>query len=159
MLAACFPFIVPAWRLSFVVAAGLTDWMDGWLARRLDVRSTSGRLLDAVADKLFVFAVLMVLVTDTQIDLWQAGLVLSRDLVVGGVAAYAALTHQWDAFRRMVPRVPGKIATALQFGWFIALLVPLDAAVVPLFVLTAGASVVVAGDYLDQFARAMRARR
>ena len=52
---------------SAVVFAGLTDWLDGYLARVWEQQSTLGRMLDPIADKLLVGAVLMMLVHDNTI--------------------------------------------------------------------------------------------
>ncbi|MHC5114604.1 MAG: CDP-alcohol phosphatidyltransferase family protein [Planctomycetota bacterium] len=156
--AAIFPMIGPAWRLPLVVAAAVTDWLDGLVARRFHVRSVSGALLDAIADKIFGLSVLITLVVAGEIGWWQLVLVIVRDIAVGFTAAYAAGTRDWARFKEMPPRVTGKVTTALVFLWFLTLTAPWSWAVAartPLFVLTAASSAVAAVDYLYHFVRAL----
>ena len=70
------------------VLASLTDWFDGWLARRLNQTSAFGAFLDPVADKLMVCAVLVILV-----DLERVGAVIGI-IIVGREIAVSAL-REW----------------------------------------------------------------
>ena len=163
-LAAFFPFCPGTWRLGVVVAAALSDFLDGQIARRYRVTTTKGGLLDAVADKLFVVAVLVTLSLDDFLLWWQAAMVLARDFTIGGVATYAALTRQWSAFRRMTPRPLGRATTVSQFALFCWLLLPWRYADVlswrlsgtVILWLAAGLSLLAAGDYLLHLLRAVR---
>ena len=74
-------------------AAGVTDWLDGHMARRWEQQSEIGRFLDPIADKLLVSATLMVLVADTGISgwsLWAAIVILSREILVSGLREFLA---------------------------------------------------------------------
>ena len=51
VLAAGFWALPPSWRLAAVIAGGLSDWLDGFIARRFGVTSVAGGLLDGIADK------------------------------------------------------------------------------------------------------------
>lgn len=76
----------------FVVAA-ITDWLDGYLARRLEQQSTLGRMLDPIADKLIVGAALIMLVHDRTIDgvsIWAAIIILCREILVSGLREFLA---------------------------------------------------------------------
>ncbi|MDQ8699453.1 CDP-diacylglycerol--glycerol-3-phosphate 3-phosphatidyltransferase [Hyphomicrobium sp. LHD-15] len=76
----------------FVVAA-ITDWLDGYLARRLAQQSTLGRMLDPIADKLIVGAALIMLVHDRTIDgmsIWAAVVILCREILVSGLREFLA---------------------------------------------------------------------
>ncbi len=161
-LAAIFPFISAEheywhWRVVVVAAAGFSDWLDGFVARRYGAKSPSGVLLDAVADKLFVFSVVLTLTLTGTLQWWQTLLVIARDLAVGFVAAYVAGKRDWPAFRRLVPRLPGRLTTGFQFALFMAVLIwPKTTFMTAVLGLTVCCSVLAALDYLGQFARALR---
>jgi cardiolipin synthase len=75
------------------VAAAITDWLDGYLARRLAQQSTLGRMLDPIADKLIVGAALIMLVHDRTIDgwsIWAAIVIMCREILVSGLREFLA---------------------------------------------------------------------
>jgi phosphatidylglycerophosphate synthase len=160
-LAIAFPWSPPLWRAPIVIVAGFTDWLDGFIARNFGARSANGALLDAVADKLFALSVLLTLAGTAEITWWQMGLVIARDLAVLLVAIYVALRRRWAAFRRLVPRVPGKVTTGCQFAFFLAMLLPQAGPAVRTGALwvTVACSLLAAADYLRQFALALREDR
>ncbi|MCH8343028.1 MAG: CDP-alcohol phosphatidyltransferase family protein [Planctomycetes bacterium] len=161
-LAVIFPLIPAAWqgiRVVVVVAGGASDWIDGRIARRYAVTTPLGGLLDAVADKLFVFMVIATLTWEGQLLLWQAAMVLARDFAIAFVAAYAAAQKDWPAFKRMRPRPLGKVTTFAQFALILAVLIQLDKmAMVIVAAVTIGVSLLTASDYLYQFALELRRR-
>jgi phosphatidylglycerophosphate synthase len=158
VLAGLFPFVHGLARPWVVIGGGLSDWLDGLIARRFDVKSVSGALLDGIADKLFVVSVLLTLALEGRILWWEVLLLLTRDLAVAFMAAYAAWFRQWASFRHMRSHVPGKLATALVFAWFITLFTEWAApAEWPLFWLTVAVSVLAALDYFVLFVAARRA--
>ncbi len=67
----------------FLLAAG-TDWLDGYLARRLNQVTELGKFLDPLVDKLLVFAPLLVLIELGQIPAWGVFLILARELTIAG---------------------------------------------------------------------------
>jgi CDP-diacylglycerol--glycerol-3-phosphate 3-phosphatidyltransferase len=67
----------------FLIAAG-TDWLDGYLARRLDQVSDIGKFLDPLVDKLLVLAPLLALVELGQVPAWGVFLILARELTIAG---------------------------------------------------------------------------
>lgn len=71
------------------IAASLTDWLDGRMARRWNQVTRLGTLLDPVADKLLVAAALVALVQVDVIDAWIAVLIIGRELAVTGLRGVA----------------------------------------------------------------------
>jgi len=79
------------WTAAFVlfIAAAVTDWLDGWLARRWNQQSDLGRMLDPIADKLIVAAVLVALVLSyEELAMVAAVAIISRELVVAGLREF-----------------------------------------------------------------------
>lgn len=68
---------------GFAVAA-LTDWVDGYIARRFHQITDLGKVLDPLVDKLLVMAAVLGLVANGQIPAWGAFLLLGRELVISG---------------------------------------------------------------------------
>jgi phosphatidylglycerophosphate synthase len=156
-LAAAFPVTPGDWRLAVVAVAGFSDWLDGFVARRYGAKSPSGVLLDATADKLFVFSVLLTVTVEGMLQWWGMLLVIARDLAVAFVAAYVAVKRDWPAFRRLVPRLAGRLTTGFQFALFLSILLwPGETFTTVVFSLTALCSMLAAADYLGQFGKALR---
>jgi CDP-diacylglycerol--glycerol-3-phosphate 3-phosphatidyltransferase/cardiolipin synthase len=86
----------PAMRwiaLGLYVLAGVTDYLDGYLARAYSQQSSLGRMLDPIADKLLVAACLLMLVADGTIrswSIWAAIVILSREILVSGLREFLA---------------------------------------------------------------------
>jgi cardiolipin synthase len=79
--------------LGIYTAAAITDFFDGYLARAWSLQSSLGRMLDPIADKLLVAAVLLVLAADHTIagpSLWAAIVILCREILVSGLREYLA---------------------------------------------------------------------
>jgi cardiolipin synthase len=79
--------------LGLFVLAAVTDFFDGYLARAWEQQSSLGRMLDPIADKLLVSAVLMILVADGTIkswSIWAAIVILCREILVSGLREYLA---------------------------------------------------------------------
>lgn len=70
------------WALAVAVAAGLSDLLDGWLARRFGWQSRFGGLADPAADKILMVASYMTLAWLGYLPWWLFGLVILRDLVI-----------------------------------------------------------------------------
>ncbi|MBA2427182.1 MAG: CDP-alcohol phosphatidyltransferase family protein [Actinobacteria bacterium] len=85
-----------------------TDWLDGYLARRMDAVSELGRLLDPVADRIFIAALAVALVGAGELPLAVAAALVARDaLLVGGW-----LLLEGRGSRAIPVSLPGKVATA-----------------------------------------------
>lgn len=153
-LAIAFPILPSEWRLPALVVGGLSDWIDGLVARRYKAATSTGALLDAIADKVFTLSVLLTVLLHGYYSTqwWQGLVILARDLTVGAIALYAVIIRRFDAFRHMRPRLPGKITTTLVFLWLAALLAGAPPAMQwTLFTLAGAASVIAGLDYLLQF--------
>lgn len=99
------------WALSLLVLAGLSDALDGFLARRYGWLTRLGAMLDPVADKLFVVAVFLVFGLKGDLPWWLIALVMGRDvLIVLGAIAYRLFTGRLD----MRPLIISKLNTGLQ---------------------------------------------
>ena len=79
--------------LGIFVVASITDFFDGYLARMWEQTSALGRMLDPIADKLLVAAVLLLLAADGTIagwTIWAAIIILCREILVSGLREYLA---------------------------------------------------------------------
>ncbi len=94
----------------FVVAA-LTDWLDGWLARRWNQTSSFGAFLDPVADKLMVTAALMILLQLSRINALIALIIVGREIAISALREWMA---QLGAGNSVAVHWLGKIKTIAQ---------------------------------------------
>jgi cardiolipin synthase len=99
------------WALAILILAGLTDGMDGLLARSLNQKTSLGAYLDPIADKLLLSSSFVVLAFNGQIRWWLTILVLGRDILILTAAAVIILTAGYRAFP---PSIYGKLTTTLQ---------------------------------------------
>jgi cardiolipin synthase (CMP-forming) len=118
-LAAVFPLVRERPVLSLVVlaAAGLTDIIDGFIARRWRLATPTGAVVDGVTDKLFVGAVLATLLATDKLAVFDVLLLGAREL--GELPLVVWLLLSPEARKRKVDdraNVFGKAATTLQFG-------------------------------------------
>jgi CDP-diacylglycerol--glycerol-3-phosphate 3-phosphatidyltransferase/cardiolipin synthase len=102
----------------FAVAA-LTDWLDGWLARRLGLTSAFGAFLDPVADKLMVAAALILLVALGRADAYLAIIIIGREITISALREWMA---EVGAAKSVAVAFVGKLKTAAQMTAIIALL-------------------------------------
>jgi cardiolipin synthase len=103
------------WALVTFVTAGLTDLLDGLIARTMGEKTTLGAWLDPMADKLllvtmFVMLTLPDFASPNRLPVWFTILVISRDVAIVATAAVVNLAIGPRTFR---PSIYGKIATAL----------------------------------------------
>jgi cardiolipin synthase (CMP-forming) len=99
--------------LALFVAAGISDGIDGYLARRFDMNSALGAYLDPIADKLLIMSSYLFLAVPSfpgpvKVPVWLAFLVLSRDLLLLTVALLLILS---SSRRRFPPTWLGKVTT------------------------------------------------
>lgn len=76
------------WALGLLMLSGITDYLDGWLARKLDQMSTLGQILDPVADRLYILAVVVGLALREIIPWWVALALPLRDLLLWGLVPF-----------------------------------------------------------------------
>lgn len=83
----------PSWHLAafaLFTASLITDWVDGWVARRTNTTSSFGKVADPVADKILIIGALIGLLrAKLDIPLWGVFLIIARELVMGGLRALA----------------------------------------------------------------------
>ena len=72
------------WAWLLLLVGALSDWADGWMARRADGGSSWGARLDPLADKLLISAPLIWLAADQRLPLWAVWLLLARELLISG---------------------------------------------------------------------------
>src|SRR3982751_73732 len=94
----------------FVLAA-VTDWLDGWLARKLNQTSAFGAFLDPVADKLMVAAALIILVQLLRVDAIIALIIIGREITISALREWMAQIGQ---AKSVAVSVLGKVKTASQ---------------------------------------------
>ena len=94
----------------FVVVA-LTDWADGYLARRLNMTSSFGAFLDPVADKFLVCAALLVLVHLNRLHALVAFVIIGREIAISALREWMA---QIGASRSVAVHMLGKVKTVVQ---------------------------------------------
>lgn len=75
------------WAVGLLIAAGLSDWLDGKIARALNQQSRLGQLLDPAADRLYIVATVISLAVRTIIPWWLVALLAVRELLLGVVLA------------------------------------------------------------------------
>lgn len=108
-------------RLGLIGLASFTDFLDGWLARRQRVTSRLGAMLDPIADRVFVISVVVAFVASGDLALWQAGLLLVRDVmtIIGWIVARSSTSLRGIPFRA---RWSGKVLTVVLLGTFLCVL-------------------------------------
>lgn len=99
------------WALLVLVVSGLTDLFDGWLARRLNQRSSLGAYLDPIADKLLLSSSFVILAYKQEIAWWPTIIVLSRDILILVVAIVIILI---TGYRPFPPSIFGKLTTFFE---------------------------------------------
>ncbi|MCK4934847.1 MAG: CDP-alcohol phosphatidyltransferase family protein [Simkaniaceae bacterium] len=107
-------------RIVAIALAMLTDCVDGYFARKYSSASRFGAILDPIMDKFFVIFALCIFFSEDQLSGWQAGVMLSRDVVLFFFISYLVLTQSIKSYKfRSV--LWGKITTSMQFLFLILL--------------------------------------
>jgi len=116
-------FLSPAARnwsgMTVFAIAAITDWLDGWLARRWGVTTAFGAFLDPVADKLMVAAALIVLVWLDRAASYLAIIIIGREIAISALREWMA---QLGHSKSVAVAFIGKVKTAAQMTAIIALL-------------------------------------
>ena len=93
------------------VTVALTDWADGWLARRLNQTSSFGAFLDPVADKFLICAALLILLHLGRVGALVAFVIIGREIAISALREWMA---QIGASRSVAVHMLGKVKTATQ---------------------------------------------
>jgi len=96
--------------IIFVFAA-VTDWLDGFLARRMQQEYAFGQFLDPVADKLFVAAAILVLLNMDRVQVWVALIIIGREITISALREWMALL---GASKSVAVNMVGKLKTTAQ---------------------------------------------
>jgi CDP-diacylglycerol---glycerol-3-phosphate 3-phosphatidyltransferase len=142
--------------IVFAVAA-MTDFVDGYLARRWAVSTKLGSFLDTTADKLLVAGALIALVDVNRASPWIAAIIIGRELLILGLRGVVAADGT-----DFPPSIWGKLKTNVQFvAIFLAILhlgEPIGPFRVDEWVMIAAAAITVASaaEYLARFSSALR---
>lgn len=159
ILALAFVLIDGRWeRTILILAAGATDFLDGWFARMGNSSTIAGALIDAFADRVFVLTAISAYLIDDILSTPQYFIFLSRDIAtaVGFVVARFIPGLGASAFQA---RMLGKTVTALQLITLVAVL-HFDRATGPLVAIIGGLSAISIVDYTVALSRARsRARQ
>lgn len=126
------------------VAAGVSDALDGFIAKRFNMETELGKYLDPLADKALLVSVFVVLGVEGHIASWLVILVVSRDLfIVGGALLFETLTHSLT----MQPLMVSKVNTVVQIVFAAAVManagygIELDGAMDTLVLATAATTI------------------
>ncbi|HUN52808.1 MAG TPA: CDP-alcohol phosphatidyltransferase family protein [Candidatus Sulfotelmatobacter sp.] len=147
-----------AWSVAFglFVLAGVSDAVDGFIAKRFNMRTDLGRFLDPLADKALLVSIYVALGMKGQIPAWLVILVVSRDvLIIGG----ALLAFAMGAGMKIEPLPVSKVNTVAQIALAAVVLgnlslVMLPATLVTVLVWLVGATTVLSGaSYLIHWSR------
>ena len=96
---------------TLFILFALTDWADGWLARKLRMTSSFGAFLDPVADKFLVTAALLVLVHLGRLHAFIALVIIGREIAISALREWMA---QIGASRSVAVHMLGKVKTVVQ---------------------------------------------
>lgn len=135
----------PRVRVGLIGAAGATDFLDGWLARRVDATSRWGALLDPIADRVFVLAAVGAFIFSGALGTGAYFVLIMRDLATA-VGFLVARVVPWLRPVVFKARLSGKIVTVLQLVTLAAVLVA-PRALPPLVATVAVVSAISIADY------------
>ncbi len=106
--------------LVLIVLAGITDWFDGFAARRLGVTGQLGVILDPLADKIMLVALFLVLGAVALVPIWLVALVIGRDVII---VLGALLLRVVRNIHKFLPSTLGKVSTFFQITTVVMVLV------------------------------------
>lgn len=78
------------WAAALFSAASVTDWLDGYLARRMGIVTVFGKFLDPIADKLIVMASLIMILPFGRVPAWMVLVILGREIIITGLRGIAS---------------------------------------------------------------------
>ncbi|UTG91287.1 CDP-diacylglycerol--glycerol-3-phosphate 3-phosphatidyltransferase [Geobacter sulfurreducens] len=78
------------WAAAVFAIASATDWLDGYLARKMEIVTVFGKFLDPIADKLMVMAALIMVLPFNRIPAWMVLVILGREIIITGLRGIAS---------------------------------------------------------------------
>lgn len=145
ILAALFVIAGSTGRVVLIIAAAVSDFLDGWLARRSKVESRWGAIIDPIGDRAFVFVALTTSLVSGDLSIGQFLILLTRDIATL-IGFIVARTVSWLRPVALKARLPGKAVTVLQLAALLTLSVRPEA-VTPFVALVGAASAWAIADY------------
>ncbi|HJV66307.1 MAG TPA: CDP-diacylglycerol--glycerol-3-phosphate 3-phosphatidyltransferase [Geomonas sp.] len=109
------------WAAVLFAAASFTDWLDGYLARRMGIVTVFGKFLDPIADKLIVMAALIMILPYDRVPAWMVLVILGREMIITGLRGIASTEGIVIAASKL-----GKYKTIFQLVAIIGLLLHYD---------------------------------
>jgi len=109
------------WAAALFAAASFTDWLDGYLARRMGIVTVFGKFLDPIADKLIVMAALIMILPFNRVPAWMVLVILGREIIITGLRGIASSEGIVIAASKL-----GKYKTIFQLVAIIGLLLHFD---------------------------------
>ena len=109
------------WAAAVFAIASITDWLDGYLARRMGIVTVFGKFLDPIADKLIVMAAMIMILPFGRVPAWMVLVILGREIIITGLRGIASsegiVIHASDL---------GKFKTIFQIVAILGLLLHYD---------------------------------
>ena len=109
------------WAVALLIAAGLSDWLDGKIARALNQTSRLGQLLDPAADRLYIAATIVALAVRGIIPWWLVVVLALREITVGGALAVlraaGRVRHPAGELRRQGGNALPALCFSLALSW------------------------------------------
>lgn len=78
------------WAAAVFAVASITDWLDGYLARRMGIVTVFGKFLDPIADKLIVMAAMVMILPFGRVPAWMVLVILGREMIITGLRGIAS---------------------------------------------------------------------
>lgn len=109
----------PAFILTMI--NGTTDFLDGWYARKFKMQSNLGKIIDPLADKIFVFSSVVPLIYNGFIPTYLGGVIVTRDLglIIGSARYFKSARFNASNIR---PTLLSKINTTIQISYILSLI-------------------------------------
>ncbi|KJS00904.1 MAG: CDP-diacylglycerol--glycerol-3-phosphate 3-phosphatidyltransferase [Desulfobulbaceae bacterium BRH_c16a] len=117
---------IEMWSFVIFSIAALTDFVDGWVARRYHIETVLGKLMDPLADKALVTTALIMLIPLGKIVAWVCLVIICREIIVTGFRGLAATTGKVVAAGRV-----GKLKSNFQYFGLGFLIFPLNVLPIP----------------------------
>lgn len=111
------------WALTLFLLASVTDWLDGYLARKLNQVTELGKFLDPLTDKILVIAPLLIFVEQKLLPAWGVLLIIVREIAIAGWRVNPQLSQQSQISGA---NIWGKLKTVTQIMAIACLMIPLS---------------------------------
>jgi len=111
------PVLMQVSLIIYIIAA-ITDWYDGWLARKFDYITTWGKFMDPLADKVLTSTAFFAFVEIGVLELWMVIIVVFRDILITGLRLFA----EWQK-KSFATSMMAKIKTTIQMIFIFYLLI------------------------------------